>query len=368
MSPQSATFFRGNEQLIYTRWETIPRALKAEEGQWVYLGPNGSRWDLYGRHAGRQGVRLVQEMSGAWHLPFEHLFTESAYQVGATYERSNINKRLINFGVALGGPQYTSQAYRAIEANWWDAWPHDTPGWLGRCTRFSGWRWTQVQLAKQVDTTVKMDPVAYQNNVMQWDMQIVAPKPWYAKRTLVESWKPNTSAVSSGGVSGVFPDDAGVYPSTLFSPSNIVSPGRGFDENIFVMANRGQLPAWPLFLYSGPGRAWIQDGMTTRMVELPLLSEDDGYVLVDTDPANRTLTGSTDPIDNIFFDIIRSSRILDFFLHDIAALGLPVWRRANNIRFTSQIPPRTVANLKVRHDNANGSITMLLPQRYIRPS
>lgn len=340
MSPQSATFFRGNEQLIYTRWETIPRSLKAEEGQWVYLGPNGSRWDLYGRHAGRQGVRLAQKMGGAWHLPFEHLFTESAYQVGSTYERSNINKRVINFGVVLGGPQYRSQAYRAIEANWWDAWPHDTPGWLGRCTRFGGWRWAQVMLAQPIQTDVTMDPVAYQNNTMQWDMQIVAPKPWYAKRTLVESWKPNAATVTS----------------------------RGFDENIFVMANRGQLPQWPIFLYSGPGRAWVEDGMTNRMVQLPLLSAEDGYVLVDTDPANRTLTGSTDPIDNIFYDVVRSSRILDFFLHDIAALGLPVWRRANNIRFVSQIPSRTVTNLKVRHDNANGSVTMLLPQRYIRPS
>ena len=73
-------------------------------------------------------------------------------------------------------------------------------------------------------------------------------------------------------------------------------------------------------------------------------------------------------MDNIFYELIRSSRILDFLLHDISALGLPVWRRANGIRFTSQIPPRTVANITVKHNHPEGAITVMMPQRYMRPS
>lgn len=328
------------ERHLYEHWETIPRFLKAEEGQWVYIGSNGRQFDLYGRNAGRQGVRLLRDLSGVWDLPFEHLLTESAYQVGATYERSNINKRIINLGVGLGGPKYTAEAYRMIENNWWDAWPHDQPGWLGRHTRFGGWRWLQVMQAKPVDTTIKMDGVAYGNNFMAWDMQILAPKPWYSKRMLVENWTANAQTVAANG----------------------------FDEETISIANRGQLPVSPFFIYTGPGRAWVQDGMTTRMVELPLLSAADGYVLVDTNEDARTLTASTDPVDNLFYDLVRQSRVLDFFLHDIATLGLPVWRRAPGIRFTSQIPPRTVANLKVRHDTAGGTVTVLMPQRFKRPS
>ena len=45
--------------------------------------------------------------SGAYHLPFEHLFTESAYQVGSTYERTNINKRVISMRVIIGNPGVT---------------------------------------------------------------------------------------------------------------------------------------------------------------------------------------------------------------------------------------------------------------------
>jgi hypothetical protein len=122
----NAKLLRFNEAYVYQKWDTIPRALKSEATRWVYLAPNGSRWDLHGRHEGRQGARLNKELQGAYHLPFDHLLTEGAYQVGATYERSNINKRIISFGIILGGPKYPSHAYRMIEANWWDAWPHDT--------------------------------------------------------------------------------------------------------------------------------------------------------------------------------------------------------------------------------------------------
>jgi hypothetical protein len=212
---------------------------------------------------------------------------------------------------------------------------------LGRTTpKFGGWRWAQVQLAEAVKTSMSTDPTAMGNNVMHWDMKILAPKPWYAKRTLLETWT--------------------AHPDTV--------EANGFDEETIAIANRGHLASSPLFLIAGAGTAWVQDGMTDRMVEIGPISTDDGYLLVDTNEGARTVTASKDPVDNLFFDFIRQSRVLDFLLHDIAALGLPAWRRMGNVRFTSQIPPRTVANIKVRHNNPTGTVTVLLPQRFIRPS
>lgn len=339
-----SALLRGDEALVFQRWESAAAALrlpnKGEATDWMYIGPNGSRWDLEGRHRGRQGARMGTDLGGAYHLPFEHLFTEGAYQVGSTYERSNINKRVISMAAILGGKGVTAHQYRMIEANWWDAWPHDTPGWLGGHTRFGGWRWAQVMLAEAVKGAIKVDPTTHGNNVQLWNMQIVAPKPWYAKRTLYTTWE--------------------AHPSTVAA--------NGFDQETVAIANRSQMSAWPLFLVKGPGKVSVQDGMLDRMVDLPTLQESDGYVLVDTDPANRTLTATSDPVDNVFYSIARSSKILDFFLHDISALGLPVWRRANGIRFLSQIPPRTVANIRVKHDNPTGTVTVMVPQRYIRPT
>jgi hypothetical protein len=114
----ASRLIRGNELLSYQDWHTIPRRFKAEATRWVYIGPNGSWWDLEGRDAGKQGVRLAKELQGAYHLPFEHLLTEAAYQVGATYERSNIQKRIINFGVVAGarGSQGHEAHLRRVQA------------------------------------------------------------------------------------------------------------------------------------------------------------------------------------------------------------------------------------------------------------
>lgn len=329
------------EQHLLTDWDSARRYLRmpTETTRNIYIGPNNLRWDLSGRNKGRQGARLATHLQGDYHLPIDQLFTEGAYQVGATYERTNILKRIINFGVVLGY-NCSELQYRAIESNWWDSWPADTPGWWGRFTPFSGWRWAQVQLAKTVDTPMPLDPTAFGNNGFQWDMQIVAAQPWWAKRMLTDSFTAHADSVALNG----------------------------YDEQTFHIANRATMEAWPKFMYTGPGKAWIQDGMTNNMIEMPELSADDGYVTVDTDPSERTLKGSNDPTDNLFYQFIRQSRVLDFFLHDLEALGEPVWRRANGIRFQSPIPPRTVANLKVRHSQPGGQVIVFMPQRYARPS
>lgn len=329
------------EQHLLTDWDSARRYLNlpTETTRNVYIGPNGMRWDLSGRHKGRQGARLATHMQGDYHLPIDQLFTEGAYQMGATYERTNYPKRLINIGVVLGY-NCSELQYRAIESNWWDSWPAETPGWWLRQTPFSGLRWAQVMLAKTVDTAMPVDPTAFGNNGFQWDMQLVAANPWWAKRMLTDQWTAHADSVTLNG----------------------------YDEQTFHIANRGTLPAWPKFIYTGPGRAWVQDGMSNNMIALPALSSDDGYVTVDTDPIERTFKGSNDPTDNAYYQFIRQSKVLDFFLHDLAALGEPVWRRGNGIRFQSSIPPRTVANIKVRHSEPGGQVIIFMPQRYGRPS
>ncbi|OCB15074.1 hypothetical protein [Mycobacterium intracellulare] len=329
------------EQHLLTDWDSARRYLRmpTETTRNIYIGPNNLRWDLSGRNKGRQGARLASHVQGDYHLPIDQLFTEGAYEVGATYERTNILKRIINFGVVLGY-NCSERQYRAIESNWWDSWPEDTPGWWGRYTPGTGWRWAQVQLAKTVDTTMPLDPTAFNNNGFQWDMQIVAARPWWAKRMLTDSFTAHAESIALNG----------------------------YDEQTFHIANKATMDAWPKFMYTGPGQCWVQDGMTENMIPLPKLSADDGFVTCDTDPAERTFKGSNDPTDNLFYQFIRQSRVLDFFLHDLESQGLPVWRRANGIRFQSPIPPKTVANLKVRHTEPGGQVIVFMPQRYKRPS
>ena len=74
----------------------------------------------------------------------------------------------------------------------------------------------------------------------------------------------------------------------------------------------------------------------------------------------RTLVAANDPIDNEFYRDLRANKLIEFIFQDLLGdpLGEPIWQRANGLRFTSMIPPRTVANIKVRHEVPGGTITV----------
>jgi hypothetical protein len=86
---------------------------------------------------------------------------------------------------------------------------------------------------------------------------------------------------------------------------------------------------------------------------------------VDTENGHRTLTAANDPQDNLLFDLIRQSQILDFFLSGIANEGLPLALTWNN-RFIYQIPPRTVVSFTVGHSEPDGVIVASVSQRFKR--
>ncbi|MGH3956480.1 MAG: hypothetical protein ACRDTI_20840 [Mycobacterium sp.] len=339
MSVYPIKYMSEQEQFMYTNWNTLPKQLKSEETRWVAIDCNGYRWDLAGPLAGRQGVVFGEELQGHLGIPFEHLLTESAYQIGATYERTNILKRIINAGILIGavggrGRPLNAHQYRMVESRWWSGWPIGQTGWLGSHTWLHGWRWIPVMWGEPLKNSQKKDATYAGNNCASYDMQFLAVRPWYSKRVLIEPFTARTDG----------------------------------DSRTIAIANRGDMPQWYKALYSGPGQAWVQDGMLSdRQIELPEITAKDGPVLCDTDEAARTLTASSDPVDNEFYRLVRSAKILDFFLHDIGELGLPVWRRASDVRFTSMIPPRTIANIKVKHSKAGGTVHVMMPQWFTRP-
>ena len=87
--------------------------------------------------------------------------------------------------------------------------------------------------------------------------------------------------------------------------------------------------------------------------------------MCDTEPAHRTLTAANDPQDNLLFDLIRQSQILDFFLGGIANEGLPLQLQFAN-RFIYAIPPKTVVQLTVGHSDPAGVIVAQVGQRFKR--
>ncbi|MDF1902757.1 hypothetical protein PXH78_26980 [Mycolicibacterium smegmatis] len=300
------------------------------------------------------------------HVPFTQLISEGPYQVGGTHERVDWRKREINFTVQVGvGQPDTVFRYRMVEQRWWQSWSATEDGYIGVYTRTHGWRFLRVRLAEEPKTAFMLDPAAMGNNFMEWEMAAVAVQPYWAKRIETSQWK--NDGEGDGGIPHTPWDELeelieDILEGLIPGISNLI-PGMHIGEGSIVIPNRGSETTWPKFLVSSPGRAWIEDGPGGRMVELPLLTPQDGYVLVDTDPTARSLTAATDPVDPLFFRIARNSQLLDFLLHDITHSTLPVWRRFNG-RFTTPWPAKSVCRIKVRHSNAGGSITAFMPQRF----
>jgi hypothetical protein len=335
---QTSSYTLAQQLNTYTELDQFPEFLAALETVIVYIDPNQNVFHLNGTFAGMEGVRIGETIQGEQHIPFSQVLIEGAFQVGSTIQRTNYEKRLINFRIQIGGTGFNNYTYRMAEDRWWAGQVENKPGWLGVFTRLSGWRWIQVWPYRTVDTAVRQDPVAYGNNYAVWDINWIAPYPFYSKPAVWKQWTAST---------------AGAKHSDGFYYGNL------------VLANRGDVDTYIYYLITGAGYAKVQDNNSDSLVALPIIEPSDGTVLCNTDPAQRTLLAQNDPQDDFFFKIARASGILNFFLSGVADAGIPIWQRGYT-RFLYTTPGQTVTHFTVAHTNPAATITAFLPQRYRR--
>lgn len=333
---QTASYELGQQYASYTRLEQFPEFLAGLQTQVVYIDPNSNIFHLNGPLAGWEGVTFGETIQGEQHPFFEQVLIEGAFQLGATIQRTNTNYRRINFRVQIKGRN--NYLYRMAEERWWAGQIENQPGWLGVFTRLSGWRWIQVWPFTTVDTPQRLDPAAYGNNFAEWDITWIAPYPYYSKPTATKQWVAATSG-----------------------PAN----SDGYYTGNIVLANRGDVPTNIYYLIDGAGYCQVQDNDSNRLVKLPQIFPTDGAVLCNTDPAEVPLVAQNDPVDNAFFDIARSSGILNFFLSGIDQSDQPIWQRQYT-RFLYSVPPMTATHFTVAHTNREATITAFLPQHYRR--
>jgi hypothetical protein len=331
-------------QLVnYENFYAVPYPIQGLATTVVHLAPNGNVTHLAGPNAGQEGSILAQMLQGEQQLPFEQVISESAFQWGATIERTNYPKRLINFRICIGGfPGCTTYQYQLADNRWWAGQDETTNGWLGVFTRFTGMRWIPVRPYKTVDTAQKQDPVAYGNNFAIWDVSWICEIPYYTRPSLYATW---TAKNSPKTVSLEFLE--------------------GLHTGSITLANQGDMWSYVQYIINGSGTCQVQDNNSSTMVTLPPIFDSDGPCLVDTDPQNRTLTASNDPVDDLFYQYLQSSSVLSFLLSNVADQGEPWWQRGY-VRFVYLVPPQTVVSFNVAHTNPDATVTVLLQQRYKR--
>lgn len=321
----------------------------------VYLAPNGSMFNLAGPGKGIQGVRFATQVSGDQAWPVQQVITNSPYIMGADIQRQNVSERKFDFGIVIGSqaPPMTEYQYRMAEANWWASQDEKNDGWLGFYTRFSGWRWIPVRPFETVKTPQKLDSTAFGNNASMWDISWIAARPFFTKVALYDTFQARLAPAPTPP------------PGALLGGLIDQLIGDTYFWGTIPLCNRGDLPSYVTFFVSSPGQAIVQDNSSNRLVPLPVTTASRGTYMCDTEPGKRTLTAADDPKDNLLFDLVRQSQILNFFLSGIADQGLPLQLTWNN-RFIYMIPPRTEVALTVGHSNPAGVITALVPQRYKR--
>jgi hypothetical protein len=339
-----------------TQFDLLPPQLRGMQTHAVYIAPNGSLFNMAGPGRGTQGVRFCTQVTGDQQWPIQQIFTNSPYVLGAFLHRKNTGERYFNFGIIIGSsaPPMTEYQYRMAEANWWAGQDENNDGWLGFYTRFSGWRWIPVRPFETVKTPQNMDPTTFGNNASMWDISMLATRPYFTKVALYNTFQ---------AVHADSPPTA--PPGALLGGLVNQLVGDEYYWGQITLANRGDLPSYATYLVSSPGQAIVQDNESNRLVPLPLTTESVGTFMVDTEPVNRTLTAANDPQDNLLFDLIRQSTILDFFLSGVANEGVPLQLQWNN-RFIYTVPPHTAVHLTVGHSDPAGVIAAILPQRYKR--
>lgn len=330
-----------------TSWSWASDMLTAEKTKMVWVGPNLMWWDLAGNARGRQGVIATNEITGIGLAPWEHKFSEGPYIAGAQIERTDIRKRIITFGAQINPNtnrmdkrQYnTSFKYRFLEQKWWESFSRTKFGYLGFFTRSTGWRFIKCVLNSDSSSgSHALDPVAFNNNSAIYDMSLVAVDPYFYKPPFYKSWRATEGQINAAA--------------------------DGFARGNITLANRGQVATPPLYIITAPGTALLGDG-PDRMIPMVETSTADKFYMVDTGENARTITGAVDPVDNPWYRFIRQAGLVDFFLHDIAAQGLPLWRRWEDpVEFDYVVGAKEAVTVRVAHDYQDGEITMILPQRY----
>jgi hypothetical protein len=351
----TAAVFDLNLKLGETAFNRLPPALRGMQTHCVFISTKKQLFNLAGPSKGIQGVRFTSQLAGDQSWPIEQVITNSPYMMGARIQRTNITERKLSAGIVIGSqaPPMTEYQYRMAEAHWWDNQDEKNDGWFGVYTRFSGWRWIPVRPFETVSTPQKMDSTAFGNNASMWDITWIAQRPYFTKVGLYRTFQSIHAAAPTpppGALVGGLIDQ-------LF--------GNTFYWGTLPLANRGDLPTYAQFFVSSPGQAIVQDNDSNRLVPMPHTTKSRGTYMVDTEPGKRTLTAADDPHDNLLFDLIRQSQILNFFLSGVANQGLPLQLTWNN-RFIYAIPPRTTVHLTVGHSDPTGVITALVPQRYKR--
>ncbi|MGV0793015.1 hypothetical protein [Mycolicibacterium sp. XJ1819] len=337
---------------LITRWRDLRNldANRCASGINIkWIGADDRVWHIAGFNAGAEGAIITGPVRGMVHVPFKGVWHEPAYGP-PRFERTVDERKEIAFPITLISDH--EYGWFNTEACWWDGMRKDAFGWFCVFSRWGGEYYIPMQLLDSIDDELEVDPTAGDNNAQEWWVKIAADGEPRWRRP--DMRPPEWVVKATDPVTTIKRDD------NTFAPNIPVRVGK------LRVANQGTEPSWPIFHVSAPGRCWLPDGASGRMIRVPQLFPGE-HVLIDTNPAHRIAISAKDPVDNWVLNIISNIELLEWLGIDLGQERTEtVLERFAGQGFNYPIAPGTTATLPVFHSTIGARVSVRLPQRFER--
>lgn len=281
--------------------------------------------DILGPNMKNQGVCLLSQFSGLHHAPRTPVRESWAYQEGSTPgDFPRIDERMID--IRLGTQGNTTLDWERIDSQLWEVLKFDQDCILRIESMISEPREIKVRMDRKPKDNMTFDTAS--QNLMIWEITLVASDPWWYSTTLTSSWT-NTGGTGSGFI-------------TLQNPGDVQCWVQ-YASNQFTTTQTWTLPdgvaIWPAGSTDSLGHDISGQNVTHT---LPSLAPGQEF-LVDTYPLNETLS-------------VRD--------------GSQAWARMNSEAFLYSLPPRTLPTqvpVKVSGGTTASEVTAYMVLRWDRP-
>lgn len=331
-------------QLQRTRPELAPRGINIK---WLANEKRPLDWHIGGHQGGAEGAIITGPIKGMVHVPYQGIWHEPAYGP-PRYERKVDRRRELSTRILLMSD--TELGWFDTESKWWDGMDGDEPGFVSLFTQRYGELYCPMQLLEASETPFENDPTDDGFNAVEWDILLATdgeprwrqpelrPAPWVNDMTITTQVKRDEE---------------------LLAPMITVGVGK------FKVANRGTVPTWPVYSVSAPGRCWLPNGVSGRMIRVPKLNAGE-HVLIDTNPEHRIAISDKDPVKSQFQTFVNNSELLRWLFTDFGESGQTILERFHGQGFDQPIAPGTVATLPVFHSQPGARVSVRLPQLFER--
>lgn len=297
------------------------------------LDPNSATYgndlvviDVLGPNKGAQGVCMLQTFTGLYHAPRTPVRQSWAYQEGSTpSDFPRVDERTIDIRLSTQGA--TQLDWERVDSMLWSVLRFDQDCILRMNSKIGPPRELKIRLDRKPKDTMTLD-TAYQN-LMVWEITLVACDPWWYSTTLTSSWT-NTSGTGTGFVTLQNPADVECW--VQWACNQIVS-----GTQVWTLPDGVAL--WPAGSTDSNGDDISGTNVTHTLPSLTAGQE----FLVDTYPLNPTL-------------MVRD--------------GSQAWARMKAEAFLYSLAPRTPPTqvpVKVTGGTTSTMVTAYMTQRFDRP-